>query len=310
MKKEFEIEREQSGKRIDKALVNLKIDPEFSRADFSRAIKKGDVKVNGAIVKSGYVLKEGDVVSVDVAQKNKKTKATPNIKLEIIFEDENIIAVNKRAGIKIHPDSGEDENDTLVGGLLAKYPELTDIGDGAVDSFLRPGIVHRLDKDTSGVIIVARNQKAFEVLKEKFSKHEIEKKYLALVFGKLEKKKGTIDADIARSSTYRRQVIASKKTKTKIRTAITDYEVVQEFENYSLVEARPKTGRMHQIRIHLFSIGHPLIGDRLYRKKLFATSEFPSALRQMLHAEEIKLELFGKDYIFTAPIPEDFESLL
>lgn len=311
---------------MDKALVDLKVVAGFSRADFARAIKSGDILVNDKKIKPGYVLKENDLVVIENEElgikNDKKIKPNNNVKIDVIYEDENIIVINKTAGLKIHPvkfaslitgqvpDNIIDEDRTLVNGLLAKYSEIENIGDGSIGSELRPGIVHRLDKDTSGIIVVARNQKAFDELKNKFKNRQIQKVYYAVVFGVLEKKEGIINASIARSSTYRKQVIAGRKTKTKIRTAVTEFRVIREFENYSLVQAQPKTGRMHQIRVHLLSIGHPIVGDRLYKKKEFSTDKFPRVDRQLLHAKEIKFELFEKEYDFSAPLPKDFEKFL
>lgn len=317
------IEKEQAGRRVDKALVDLKVVAGFSRADFARAIKNGGILVNEKKIKPGYVLKEGDWVSIkyqvlSIKYDKKKISSNPNVKSDVIYEDENIIVINKPAGLKIHLDNFEDEADTLVGGLLAKFPEIDGVGDDSIGAKLRPGIVHRLDKDTSGVIVTARNQKTFDELKDKFKNRQIQKVYQAIVFGILEKKEGIINASIARSSTYRKQVIAGRKTKTKIRTAVTEFRVIREFggvgdiggASYSLVEARPKTGRMHQIRVHLFSIGHPIVGDRLYKKKEFSVDKFPRVDRQLLHAKEIEFELFEKKYNFSVPLPKDFEKFL
>jgi 23S rRNA pseudouridine1911/1915/1917 synthase len=322
MKEKIVIEKEQAGKRVDKALVDLKVISGFSRADFARAIKSGGILVNDKKIKPGYVLKEGDEVRIknqELRIKNQNNiNANFNVKLDVICEDENIIVINKPAGLKIHLDNFEDEADTLVGGLLAKFPEIDGVGDDSIGAKLRPGIVHRLDKDTSGVIVTARNQKTFDELKDKFKNRQIQKVYQAIVFGILEKKEGIINASIARSSTYRKQVIAGRKTKTKVRTAVTEFRVIREFggvgdiggASYSLVEARPKTGRMHQIRVHLFSIGHPIVGDRLYKKKEFSVDKFPRVDRQLLHAKEIEFELFEKKYDFSVPLPKDFERFL
>lgn len=322
MKEKIVIEKEQVGRRVDKALVDLKVVAGFSRADFARAIKSGGILVNDKKIKPGYVLKENDLVVIENEElgikNDKKIKPNNNVKIDVIYEDENIVVINKPAGLKIHLDNFEDEADTLVGGLLAKFPEIDGVGDDSIGAKLRPGIVHRLDKDTSGVIVTARNQKTFDELKDKFKNRQIQKVYQAIVFGILEKKEGIINASIARSSTYRKQVIAGRKTKTKVRTAVTEFRVIREFGDvgkiggvsYSLVEARPKTGRMHQIRVHLFSIGHPIVGDRLYKKKEFSTDKFPRVDRQLLHAKEIEFELFEKKYDFSVPLPKDFEKFL
>jgi 23S rRNA pseudouridine1911/1915/1917 synthase len=237
-----------------------------------------------------------------------RAEVIPNskIKINVLHTDENIIVINKPAGLQVHPSSTEKEK-TLVNGLLAKFPEIKDVHDESLGAFLRPGIVHRLDKDTSGVMIIARNKKAYFELKKLFQDRKIHKKYVALVFGQLREKKGIITKAIARSSDYKKQVIAGEKTKTKIRSAVTKFKVIQKYSDYSLVEAMPMTGRMHQIRIHFFSIGHPVVGDKKYQ---FKKQPLKSADRQLLHAETIDFQLFGQPFSFSAPIPKDFTDFL
>ncbi|HBO16664.1 MAG: Pseudouridine synthase [Candidatus Moranbacteria bacterium GW2011_GWE2_35_2-] len=312
MKEEIIIKKEQAGKRIDKMLVDLNVAPSFSRADFARLVSDGKILVNGNKVKPSYVLKDGDKLRInnyELKVNNRKVRANLNIKVDVVYEDENIIAVNKPAGMQVHPDFYEKEK-TLVNGLLAKYPEIENVGDGSKGSELRPGIVHRLDKDTSGVMVVARSQKAFDELKNKFKNRQVQKTYQAIVFGKLKEKDFIIRAPIARASSYKKQVIAGKKTKTKIREALTEFRDVRGFVNFTLVEARPKTGRMHQIRVHLFHIGHPIVGDKLYRKKEFLSEKYPQTDRHLLHAEKIEFELFEKKYNFTVNLPDDMKSFI
>ena len=181
--------------------------------------------------------------------------------------------------------------------------------DDSVESSLRPGIVHRLDKDTSGVMVVARNQKAFRELKNLFKNRKVSKKYLALVYGKPEKQQGIIEKPIARAANYKKQVVAGRKTRTKIREAITEYKVIKKYSARALVEVFPQTGRMHQIRLHLASLGNPVVGDQIYGKKIkkYFSNHPP---RQLLHAQKIKFELFGNKYSFQAKIPFDFQEYL
>jgi 23S rRNA pseudouridine1911/1915/1917 synthase len=216
---------------------------------------------------------------------------------EIIHEDKDFLVVNKPAGLQVHAariaGGAMTEGPTLVGWLLKRYPELRTVGD---DPEQRPGIVHRLDKGTSGVMVVARNQPAFEYLKGLFQKHEVKKTYLAVVAGELKEKKGTIDAPIGiRNGTMKRSTRSAKMAKP----AVTEYKVLKTFaregfraqgdkQKFSLVELYPKTGRTHQIRVHLASIGHPVVGDRLYGPK----AQPAWADRMMLHALSIE---------FTAP---------
>jgi 23S rRNA pseudouridine1911/1915/1917 synthase len=303
------------GERLDKFLVDwvkdrAKEGDGFSRGDLTRFIKEGKVKVNDGRVKQGYSLKFGDVVGLNFEKKEKGIIASRNFEIEIIFEDSNIIVVNKHAGISVHPSSERDEG-TLANALVDLYPEIVGIGDGSLGSHLRPGIVHRLDKDTSGVMVVARNQKTFDELKRKFQNREVSKKYEAIIFGQLDKKRVVVTDPIARSSSYRKQVIAGKKTKTKVRDAVTEFEVIDEIGRYSVVEARPKTGRTHQIRVHLNSLGHPIVGDKLYTRKEFLNDKkLKNAKRQLLHAKELEFELFGEPYKFSAQHPFDFVEFL
>lgn len=299
------IEKNGSDCRIDKFLKKEVFfnDEKITRGEIIRLIKSGKILVNDKKVKPSYILKEKDVIIVGRITHNTKLVPNKNLKIEIIHQDENIIVVNKPAGISVHPVK-PDENETLVNWLIYKFPEVENVG----EDFLRPGIVHRLDKDTSGIMVVARNQKSFEELKNLFKTRKIEKKYLALVYGRLKDKRGVIDKPIARSSNYKKQVIAGKKTKTKVRLAVTEYRAIKRHNDYSLVEVSPKTGRMHQIRVHMNSIGYPVVGDKIYgSKKVKSKISVP---RQLLHAKSIKFELFGKNYFFKTKLPQDFETFL
>lgn len=309
--KKIIINKNNAGVRLDKflkqeAFLNL----EVTRGEIIRKIKNGEVLVNDKKTKPSYILKENDEIRYKIPaspaggqETRNKLIPNPNIKIKIIYQDKNIVVVDKPAGVSVHP-AKSDEKDTLANFLIYKFPEIKNIHDDSEDSYLRPGIVHRLDKDTSGVMVVARNQKTFEEFKKLFKEHKVEKKYLALVYGKLENKEGIIEKPIARAATYKKQVIAGRKTKTKIREAVTRYKVLKEYENYSLVEAMPKTGRMHQIRIHLFSIGHPIVGDKIYKTKRMAIPQ--GVARQLLHAKSLSFKLLGKQYNFQADLPQDF----
>jgi len=288
------------GSRLDKFLVKEFFS--YTRGEIIRQIKVGNILVNGKKNKPSYILKENDKLEINLEKNNTELITNKKIKLEIIFHDENIIVVNKPAGLQVHPDFHE-KNDTLANALISKFPEIKNVG----EDLLRPGIVHRLDKDTSGIIVVARNQKAFLELKNKFKDREMEKIYWAIVSGKINDR-GVIEKPIARATNYKKQIIAGKKTKTKIRPSVTEYKKVKNVGDYSLVEVSPKTGRMHQIRVHLNSIGHPVVGDKIYRQK--NSKSDLSALRQLLHAKSIKFELFGKEYFFQSDIPDDFHRFL
>jgi 23S rRNA pseudouridine1911/1915/1917 synthase len=293
------------GLRLDKFLKKEFFS--FSRGEIIRAIKDGRVQVNKISVKPSYALKENDLLNISLEKIEQRLIPNVQIDLEIIFQDNNILVINKPAGLSVHPVNFADTH-TLVNGLLAKFPEIENILDDSPNAQLRPGIVHRLDKDTSGLLLIAKNQNSFTEFKKLFQERRIQKKYLAVVQGKISPRNGLIEKPLAKATSYKKQVIAGRKTKTKIRPAITEYTVLKEFSDFSLVEVRPRTGRTHQIRIHLFSLGHPIVGDKLYKSK-----EFPNTTqtqRQLLHAQGLEFEFFGKKYSFVAKPPADFENFL
>lgn len=304
------IAKNNAGERVDKFLSKgIFLNAEITRGEIIKKIKSGKILVNKKIAKPSYVLKEGDELEINFILSEKEIlKPSAKIKLKIIFQDENLIVIDKPAGMQVHPDDSEKEN-TLVNYLLAEFPEIKNIHDDSKNGLMRPGIVHRLDKDTSGVMIVARNQKTFLELKRQFQDKEIEKKYQAIVIGVPNPEEGVIEKPLARSTDYRRQVIAGKKTKTKIREAVTFYKTSKIFgDKFALLEVAPKTGRMHQIRVHLTSIGHPIVGDKKYFLKNIKRRE--EVERQLLHSASIKFSLFGKKYEFNSKLPEDFEEFL
>ena len=292
------ITKQDSGQRIDKFLKK-EIFLNLTRGEIIRKIKNNEILMNNKKVKPSYILKENDVLDIKCETHNAKLVSNSEINLQIIFQDENIVVVNKPAGLKVHPVNFQ-ESDTLVNGLVYKFPEIENVGEDK----LRPGIVHRLDKDTSGVMVIARNQKTFEKLKKKFQEREVEKKYLAIVCGHLENKEGKIEAPIARAMSFKKQKVAQGKTRGKIRPAVTFYKVLKNLGEFDLVEAQPKTGRMHQIRVHLAYLGYPVAGDEKYARKEY--KNLPKAKRQMLHAKELKFNLERKDYAFSAKPPADF----
>jgi 23S rRNA pseudouridine1911/1915/1917 synthase len=228
-----------------------------------------------------------------------------NDKIKILYQDKDIIIVDKPAGLAVHGGIGIKEK-TLVGYLLEKFPEIKNVGD---DPELRPGIVHRLDKDTSGVMIIARNQQSFEYLKSLFKDRKIEKKYIAVVFGTLKNKEGKIEGEMGRSkSDFRKQSLVRGKISVRHeRYSLTFYKIIKEAKGYSLLEVRPQTGRMHQIRVHFQAIGHPIVGDKKYTFKKYKKINFP---RMFLHAKEISfINLKGKKVQYIAPMPREFSEL-
>jgi len=228
------------------------------------------------------------------------------MKIEIIYEDKNIIAVSKPAGLLVHSTTPEREEieKTLVGWLLFRHPKIIKVG----DSGNRPGIVHRLDRDTSGVILVAKNQDTFDHLKDQFQERLTNKTYRAIVYGNPKNKGGVIEGTISlKPGTTKRTVHKGKMAKE----AVTEYRVLERFKEASYIEVYPKTGRTHQIRVHMASINHPILGDKLYASKTSKKLEIPGLERQMLHAYSIEFEtLEGKKIEVKADIPADFDEVL
>lgn len=231
--------------------------------------------------------------------------------IKIIYEDNDVLAVNKPAGLLVHgPDS-------LVDWLIKKYPEIKDVGEDRT----RPGIVHRLDKDTSGVLLIAKNQKSFEFLKAQFKDRKIKKKYIALVCGNLKNKQGIIDLPIGKSKKDFRKKSSDGKLRGKIRDAVTEYKLIRRFPDYDLVEVSPKTGRTHQIRVHLKAIGHPVVCDKLYGFKKPASRRLAASrggqicpfglTRQFLHANSLEFALFNGSIIkLEADLPAELQNTL
>jgi 23S rRNA pseudouridine1911/1915/1917 synthase len=231
-----------------------------------------------------------------------KQSARPISQLNIIYQDDDIIIIDKPANLIVHPDNPNQKN-TLIDQLIKYCPSIKNIGDEP----LRPGIVHRLDKDTSGLIVVAKNNQAFEHLKKQFQERKVIKKYLALVHGQVKNNKGTITKAISpsRKSHLKRSALLNKNAKS----AWTEYRVIKKFNNYTLLEVYPKTGRTHQIRVHLASIGHPIAGDKQYKFKRQTAPEGLS--RQFLHAAYLKFKLpSGKIMKFQSELPKDLKKVL
>lgn len=239
---------------------------------------------------------------------------------EVIYEDSNAFVFNKPAGLLVHSD-GRSEDTTLADMLTKKYPKLKEVGEptrvidanGVEKIIYRPGIVHRLDKNTTGVIVVAKNQKTFEFLKEQFQKRLVSKKYLAIVYGHVKNDSGKIDRPIGRSKSDFRKWSATRGARGEMREAVTEYKVLKRFssrkgEPITLLEVRPRTGRTHQIRVHLKAINYPIVGDNLYAGSRVATLGFK---RPALHAESISFSLpRGKRITVEAPMPADFKKAL
>jgi len=306
--KKIIVTSEKASNRIDKFLMEeVFLNLDKTRGEIIRYIKSGNILVDSKIVKPSYILKEGEEIKINIKKEKAEVIPNKNIKLGIIYQDKNIVVVNKPAGISVHPNDVEKEN-TLVNALVASFPEIKNINDGSVGGWMRPGIVHRLDKDTSGAIVVAKNKKTFTEFKRKFAQREIEKNYVAVVYGHLEKNSGVVDAPIARSASFKKQKIAHGKIKGTSRPAVTEYKLLKRYGDFDFVEALPKTGRMHQIRVHLAYLGNPIVGDAKYKRKNLTKPG--GVTRQLLHAQKLKFELFGKEFSFQAPLPVDFQHFL
>ncbi len=226
---------------------------------------------------------------------------------EILFEDNDVVVINKPSGLVVHSD-GKTKEPNLVEWLLEKYPDIKDVGEPGRDAegkeILRSGIVHRLDRETSGVMLVAKNQKSFENLKKQFQNHEIKKKYEAFVYGEV-RRNGVVDRPIGRSSSDFRKWSAQRGARGELREAVTEYKVLAKNKDYSLLEVVPKTGRTHQIRVHMKAINHPLVSDSLYAPNRGMLLGFK---RAALHSKEVVFNgLDGKIHYIAAPYPEDFE---
>jgi len=301
---------EQAGMRLD-VFVSAHLSPEYSRSQVARMIKAGFVTVNGAAAKASSGVSAGDQIEIappSAPMTPQSTGDAPSI--DVIAEDPEFIVVNKAAGMTVHPAPGHPDA-TLVDALLARFPELARMAEP--DGVLRPGIVHRLDKDTSGVMVVARTPFARTALAKQFKDRVVEKIYLAIVRGIVARDRTTIERPIGRHPTERKRMSTVSHTP---RDAVSHVTVLARFPGASrddrgatLVQIRPETGRTHQIRVHLASIGHPCLGDHLYGRGQGDVVEFK---RHALHALALSIEhpRSGERLKFIAPLPEDFAQFL
>ncbi len=288
----------ESGKRLDAWLAEEQ--PEHSRARWQALIQEGNVTVNEASTKRNHKLRTGDRVEWTIPEPVSTEVLPENIPLNILYEDSHIIAINKPAGLVVHPAAG-NETGTLVNALLHHCDDLAGIG-----GEIRPGIVHRLDKDTSGVIVVAKTEAALNELARQFKARETEKEYMALVRGVPSPKRGRIETTIGRHPIHRKKMAADVRNG---RHAVSTYDVAEAFVGAALLRVQIETGRTHQIRVHMAHIKHPVIGDKLYGR---AHAHGITADRQMLHAA--KLSIVHPDnherMSFSAPLPDDMETLI
>jgi 23S rRNA pseudouridine1911/1915/1917 synthase len=317
----FTVTTEQAGRRLDVFLAEQL--PQFSRSILQRSIDAGHVRVDDAIPKASLRLDDGSIVVVEQVAAPREGPAPQNIPLSILYEDDAIVVVDKRAGMIVHPAKGHWEG-TLASALAHHFGTLSSRGGPT-----RPGIVHRLDRETSGVIVVAKNDQAHDALSAQFKSREVIKEYLAIVLGVPDRDRDVVDEPIGDHPTNREKK-AIRREDENARPAITVFETVERFAGYSLVRALPRTGRTHQIRIHLAHIRHPVLCDKLYgggRTKITELELIPTSKigqddktmtqqrlldRHALHAHRLTITnpTTGQQMQFEAPLPPDMQNTL
>ncbi|MFQ6057261.1 MAG: RluA family pseudouridine synthase [Anaerolineae bacterium] len=297
MERVIQLRATEPGERVDKYVAQVV--PDLSRSLIQRLIREGRVTVDGRAIKASYRVETGDEIVVQVPPPEAMELEPEAIPLDVVYEDEDLIVVNKPSGLVVHPSHGHRRG-TLVNAILAHCPDL-----GGINGTLRPGIVHRLDKDTSGLIIVAKNDAAQQSLQQQFKGRHVKKVYLALVEGRLEPKRGLIEAPIGRHPRQRKRMAVTARGGREART---EYRVLEYLGEYTLVEAHPLTGRTHQVRVHFASLGHPLVGDPVYgfRRQRLGLG------RQFLHAWKLgfRLPSSGQPIELTAELPQDLHQVL
>ena len=295
--KEYIVSQEEKGKRLDTYISS--VDTDITRTSAQRLIEDGNILVNGKNAKVSYKIQENDKISVEIPEPKQIELKAQNIPIEIIYEDSDIIVVNKPKGMVVHPANGNPDG-TLVNAIMAICKDsLSGIG-----GEIRPGIVHRIDKDTSGLLIVAKNDNAHVKMSEQIKNHEVKKTYIALVRGVFKENEATIDMPIGRSTSDRKKMAVNKNGKN----AITHIKVLKRFDKYTLLQVNIETGRTHQIRVHLSHIGYPIVGDYTYSN---GKNEF-DVVGQCLHAQklEFKHPITQKDMCLEAELPQYFKDIL
>jgi 23S rRNA pseudouridine1911/1915/1917 synthase len=293
----YHISESQAGERLDIFLT--KHIPDTSRSAVQRLISSGDVKVNKKIVKANYKVQALDDIQVSIPEIKKLELTAEEIPLAILYEDNDIIIINKSRGMVVHPAAG-NYNGTLVNALLEHCEDLS-----GINGVARPGIVHRLDKDTSGVMVVAKSDRAHVSLAKQIKDRTASRRYLAIVYGNIKEDHGVIKAPIGRHPSDRKKMAV---TFTNSKEATTKFRVMERFGDYTLVECKLLTGRTHQIRVHMNYIGHSVVGDPKY-----GPGRMPfSIIGQALHSAELRIShpVTEEIMIFSAPLPEDMEMIL
>ncbi len=288
--------------RNERLDVFLSHETGLTRSRISKLIDGGLVTVDGKNAKAGYRMKSDDRVFVKVPEAEDLAARPEDIPLDIVYEDRDIIVINKPRGIVVHP-SPSHSTHTLVNAILHHSKDLSGIG-----GRIRPGVVHRLDKDTSGLIVFAKNDAAHLNLAEQIRNRAVKKTYLALVYGRVKADSGMIDEPLGRHPKYRKKMAVIRSAGLKKRSALTYFKVLRRFKDYSLLELDLKTGRTHQIRVHLAYLGHPVVGDETYSKK-----KDPFGVKgQLLHASRLSFNhpLTGKLMEFSAEMPEEMKRII
>ncbi len=296
----------EAGLRLDAAVATLC--EELSRSAAARLIEEGAVLLNGAAAKKKSELKDGDVIEIDMPSLREPEALPEDIPLDVIYEDSDVIVINKPKGMVVHPAAG-NYSGTLVNALLHRCRDsLSGIG-----GVLRPGIVHRIDKDTTGLLVVAKNDAAHRALAAELEYHGIEREYHAIVSGGFQNDTGTVDLPIGRHPKDRKKMAVLKDSEHAKR-AVTHYEVLRRFGRFTYLKLRLETGRTHQIRVHLSHLGHPLLGDTVYGGggTAFEKRHAPLLAGQALHAKKLCFThpKAGERLSFECPLPKDFECLL
>lgn len=296
MKKTIDVSTENESDRLDRFLQEHVMNDE-SRSHIQTLIRSGAVTVNGKRVKTGYALKASDVIEIEEVEPTELDLRPINLSLDIVYEDEDLLVINKPEGLVVHP-AESYRGPTLVHGLLYQTTDLS-----SINGVIRPGIVHRIDKDTSGLLLVAKHDRAHTLLSRDLSEHKITRTYHALCYGHFKERTGTVDAPIRRHPKNRLKMAVVEGGKH----AVTHFEVLKTFDDYTLIACELETGRTHQIRVHMAYINHPIVGDPLYgpRDRKGHTGQF-------LHAYSISFyhPIKKKHMTFTADMPESFQSFL
>lgn len=288
------------GERIDKFL-SCRLE-EVSRSYIQKLIKEGHVSVNGKSVKANYKLGAGDEISVEIPEAKEPDILPEDIPLDILYEDQDILVVNKPKGMVVHPAAGHYSG-TLVNALMYHCKDSL----SGINGVMRPGIVHRIDMDTTGSLLVCKNDEAHRILAEQLKEHTIRREYHAIVYGNIKEDTGTVDAPIGRHPTDRKKMSINHKNGKR---AVTHYEVLERFGNFTYIRCRLETGRTHQIRVHMASLHHPLLGDEVYGPS--SRPPFPGLKGQVLHAKILGIyhPATGEYMEFDAPLPQYFVDLL